>query len=127
MKSWWLLALPAACAVAAIADAQQQMTPIPTTTSGTVHSATITGTSAQLIGTASSNTNRVYLRLANQSGTDTVRCVWGTAAAVAADTAGQETLLPYAQMIWEGNFTPPDRLNCISSGSSTPFTYQIGP
>jgi hypothetical protein len=63
----------------------------------------------------------VYVRLASQSATAIVRCAFGTAA-VAADTAGQETILPYASQTYEGTYVPTDVIHCISSANSTPFT-----
>ena len=125
MKSWLLLA--ALIFVSPEAMAQRDVTPIPTSSGNSVHAATIQSTSSKLFDATASGHERVYIRLANQSSTATVRCAWGNTAAVNADTAGQETLLPYAQMVWEGNYTPNDQLNCISSAGPSPLTYQIGP
>ena len=123
-----VLALPLFSASAYAQQAQPTpFTPIPSTNVGTIHAATIGATNGILIAAPPTNVRRVYVRLANQSGTATVRCAWGATAAISADTAGQETLLPYAQMIWEGTFTPNDQLNCIATAGSTPFTYQVGP
>lgn len=123
MKFWLIVLL----LTTSVASAQMQQTPIPSTSLNSVRAATIGAVSGMLIDSPPPGARRVYLRLANQSSVATVRCAWGTTAAISADTAGQESLLPYAQMIWEGNYTPNDRLNCISSAGPSPLTLQVGP
>ena len=64
----------------------------------------------------------VYIGLANQSATATIRCAFGKPA-VSADTAGQETLVAnYGSVTFGESFVPNDPIHCVSSAAGTPLT-----
>jgi hypothetical protein len=82
---------------------------------------TVTNSSAALLAAGT----YAFVKVLNQSTSDTIRCRWG-ATAIAADTAGQYTILPYSGYIWDASDPPPlnQALNCISSGASTAATVR---
>lgn len=79
----------------------------------------VVGTSSTQVGGAHS---RRHLELLSQSATATIYCTLDGGAAVAADTAGQITILPRSGLAWATGMIPSNAINCIATGAATPLT-----
>lgn len=113
----FLLATVSACA--------SQVTPTygpKTAAEATRDVVTIAATVGASSGTVDGERLRSFLQLFNQSSTATIYCLFGTASAVAAPTAGQITLSPLGSVSWTFGLVPSNAIQCIASASSTPLT-----
>ena len=117
MRHWLTVAVIAAVAMSAAAQAQQAPP-------YTVTAATVGTSSAQVIGSG----NRWRLAIVNQSATANVACtIDGTAAAL--NRAGSFNIPANSTRVWVGPDSgfgaPGGAVNCISDTPSTPVTVEI--
>jgi hypothetical protein len=109
--------------LAGAAHAQQNVLPVPNPLSRTNGDAAATITSTH--GTVVPAGTYGFVDLANQSASATIYCVWG-GTSVASATAGQRTILPLAEFIWDYANAPPDKaLDCVCSSASCPATLVV--
>lgn len=107
-------------ALAGSAQAQQVVLPVPNPLSRTHADTSVTITSTH--GVVVTAGTYGFVDLANQSATATVYCVWG-GTSVASATAGQRTIPPLGEFIWDYSNAPPNTaLDCVCSAASCPAT-----
>jgi hypothetical protein len=108
---------------AGAADAQQNVLPVPNPLSRTNGDTAATITSTH--GTVVAAGTYAFVDIANQSASATIYCVWG-GTSVASATAGQRTISPLAEFIWDYSNAPPNKvLDCVCSAASCPATLVV--